>query len=160
MKMKKIKEWGKRLGRDIKEYSPAVAVAALYYLLVRLTGRGFCPLLHLTGFPCAGCGLTRAFLYLGRGQPARAFFINPMVYPITAFGLYCGYFRYIRGTAVKGFGLLFGLLLFSMLAVYAVRMRLYFPDRAPYVYNGDNVLAQRLPGYQEFARWLTGIIKP
>lgn len=159
MKMKKIKESGKRIYSDIKEYSPAGIVFLVYYLLIRLTKSTFCPMLGLTGFPCAGCGLTRAFLYMAKGQFARAAYINPMAFPIIAFLLYCGYFRYVRGTAIRGFKVLLALLVICMLVFYVVRMYLYFPDRIPYVYNRNNILAQRMPGYQNIAGRLIQMIK-
>jgi hypothetical protein len=153
--MEKIKNCGKRIFKDMKEYSPAAVVFVLYYFVVHiLLGRAFCPLLNTTGIPCAGCGLTRAFLFLLTGQIRRAVYINPMAFPILLFGLYCGYFRYIRGTEIKGFWVLLSLLLSAMLLFYAVRMYLYFPDRVPYVYNRDNLLAERLPGYREMAELL------
>ena len=43
----------------------------------------------------------------------------------------------------------FALLLAVMLVFYAVRMYQYFPDRVPYVYTKNNVLANRVPGYQD-----------
>jgi hypothetical protein len=37
-----------------------------------------CPFHFLTGFPCVGCGGTRAALALARGDLARAFEMNPL----------------------------------------------------------------------------------
>jgi len=37
-----------------------------------------CPFYNLTGFPCPGCGLTRAFVSLGHGQLGQAFGWNPL----------------------------------------------------------------------------------
>lgn len=145
-----MKEILGRIFADIKEYGLAAVVFLGYYLLVKAMKITFCPLLHLTGIPCAGCGLTRAFLYLLKGQPGRAFSINPMCFLIILFVLYCGFFRYLKGTKIKGLGIALGLLIGVMLAFYVVRMYLYFPDRIPYVYERDNLLAGRIPGYENF----------
>lgn len=146
--MQKIKNIANRIGADIKAYGPAGLVFLGYYLLVHFIRSAFCPMLALTGMPCAGCGLTRAFLYLFSGQLSRTVYIQPMAFAILAFLLYCGYFRYIKGSKIKGFTPLFVLLMVSMLIFYAVRMYLYFPGRVPYVYMKDNLLARRLPGYE------------
>lgn len=159
MKMEKIRESAKRICKDIKEYSPAAVIFLVYYLLVHFTGNAFCPMISLTGFPCAGCGLTRAFLYMALGQFKRAAYINPMAFVIVLFLAYCGYFRYIRGTKIKGFKVLFTALVISMLVFYAVRMYLFFPGRVPYVYTEDNVFSKRIPGYRNMAKGLVQLIK-
>lgn len=46
----------------------AGAVFLVYYQIVHSVFDAFCPMLVLTGIPCAGCGLTRAALYLLRGK--------------------------------------------------------------------------------------------
>ena len=96
-----------------------------------------------------------------RGEFARAFYIQPMAYVILIFLLYCGWFRYIKGTKIKGFKPLFAILIIAMLAFYAVRMFLYFPDRVPYVYTQDNIFASRYPMYGEFVEafvsWLKSV---
>ena len=157
--MIKLRKIGKRLLADIKEYGWAGIVFLVYYGLVHLFRAAFCPMIHWTGLPCAGCGLTRAFLYMLQGEFARAAYINPMSYLLIIFLLYCGYYRYIRGTKIKGFTVVFGILITVMLVFYGVRMFLYFPDRVPYVYTGDNVLANRLTGYKDMVAKLIAILR-
>lgn len=157
--MKKLRKSIERIVTDLKEYGWAGIVFLVYYAIVHLIRASFCPMLNLTGIPCAGCGLTRAFLFLASGQVKRAAQINPMAFLIIVFLLYCGYFRYIKGTKIRGFKVVFGLLIAVMLVFYAVRMYLYFPDRVPYVYKRDNVLANRMPGYQSLIDKLLQIIR-
>ena len=49
----------------------AAAVFIMYAASIR------CPFLSFLHFPCPGCGMTRAFVSLLRGDPARAFSYNP-----------------------------------------------------------------------------------
>ena len=37
-----------------------------------------CPFRALTGYPCPGCGMTRAFSALAHGEPLRALLYNPL----------------------------------------------------------------------------------
>lgn len=150
-KWKKITE---RVWKDIREYGWVMPVFLVYYLILHSVYDAFCPFLIATGIPCAGCGLTRAGLYLLQGQWARAAAMNPSIYPVALSLLYCAYFRYIRGSRIKGIRKLLPLLVISMLGIYGVRMYLYFPDRIPYVYQSKNFSARWIPGYSQWARQL------
>lgn len=146
----KGKEIINRIGKDLKAFRWTGAVFAAYYFIMHSLCGAFCPLLVITGIPCAGCGLTRASLFLLQGQAARAAYINPSIFLIIIFLLYCGYFRYVRGRKIKGFSLGLAILVLSMLVIYFVRMYLYFPERAPYVYHSNNVFARVIPGYSDW----------
>lgn len=157
--MEQRKRGAGRLLEDVKKYGPTVLVMLALYLVVHGRGPAFCYLINFTGFPCAGCGMTRAFLCLLGGQPGRAFYLQPMIFPVCAFLLYCGFFRYVRGKKVPGFSRLLIALAVALLLFYGVRMYLYFPDRIPYVYRQDNLLARRFPGYGEMVRRLAGFLR-
>ena len=154
--MQKIREIINRIIADLKGFRWAFLAFLVYYLLMHAMFDVFCPMLILTGIPCAGCGLTRAFLFLLSGQVRRSININPSILLILLFLLYCGYFRYVRGRKVKGFGAALGILIVCMLAIYGYRMYLYFPDRAPYVYMDNNIAVRALPGYNE---WIHHILE-
>ncbi len=147
--MKSLKESVKRVFKDIKEYGWVAVIFLVYYVIVHLMRASFCPMIHFTGLPCGGCGLTRAFLYIATGQWERAAYINPMAFLIIVFALYCAYFRYVKGTKIKGFSVMFVILIGVVLIFYVARMYLFFPDRVPYVYTKDNVLSSRIPGYED-----------
>ena len=152
---KRSKEILNRIMEDVKKYIWGAVALLLYYLAVHLFSTAFCPMIRVTGIPCAGCGLTRAMLFLLTGQIRRAFFINPMIFPVVVFGLYCVYFRYIKGTRIKGFTLLLSCLAGLMIISFLYRMYLYFPDRTPYVYTRNNLFANHLPFYQ---KWIMRLI--
>ena len=149
---KRVKEIWNRIWFDIRHYAWIVAVIVFYYLLVRTIWGAYCPLLIVTGFPCAGCGLTRATLYALHGEFARSFFLNPMAIPIILCVLYAGICRYIIGCRVKGGKALIVLGVFVLIGIYIIRMYLFFPNRVPYVYSTHNVCATYVPHYAEFVQ--------
>jgi len=155
---KKEKEILKRIAGDIREGAFAGAAFLICYLIIHAVFDAFCPFLIITGLPCAGCGLTRAALYLLKGQISRAAHSNPSIFPVLIFVLYCGYFRYIKGSSVRGIKAALAVLVVGMLAVYGIRMYLYFPGQAPYVYQSDNLLAGWIPGYGDWMRRMIGEI--
>ena len=53
-------------------------------LLSALPKIPLCPFKALTGLPCPGCGMTHAFLALGRLDFAGACAANPLVFPLAA----------------------------------------------------------------------------
>ena len=82
--MEKLRRSAERLITDLWEYRYALIGLALYYVFTRLLGVPFCPMRTLTGFPCAGCGLTRAFVDLAGGRITEAAGMNPMPFPVAA----------------------------------------------------------------------------
>ena len=155
--LKMIKDILTRVLKDIKEYGWAVAAFVGCYVLIHVSFDAFCPLLVVTGIPCAGCGLTRAFLFLCSGQLGRAMYMNPSVLPVLLFVLYFVFCRYILGRRVKGLKWCLIFLVSGMLIIYIYRMWLYFPDRVPYVYYADNILAKRFSGYETWVKKLIAL---
>ncbi len=154
--MRQIRKIVSRIVGDLKGIALAFALFLLYYLMMNAVFHAFCPLLAATGIPCAGCGLTRAVIFLSRGEIGRALSINPSLFLILLFLLYCGYFRYIKGEKVKGFSVALGVLVTGMLMVYGYRMYLYFPDKAPCVYKYDNLASRWIPGYRQ---WMLELLR-
>lgn len=141
-----------RIWADMKKYVWLGVFLAVYYVAVHTLLPVACPLILTTGFPCAGCGMTRAVLFVLTGQFSRAFYLNPLAFVVVLFGMYCCFYRYVLGKPVRGF--VKGILVICILLflAYGVRMYFYFPDRIPYVYTHRNLLEQRVPGYGELAR--------
>ena len=147
--MGKIKEIANRIWKDMKGAGWTGAAFLIYYGIVNSVFDAFCQLLVTTGIPCAGCVLTRASIFLMQGQLEKAAHINPSIFMIILFGLYCAYFRYIRGSKIRGFGVGVTLLITAMLLIYGYGMYHYFPNRVPYVYHENNILARHIPGYSD-----------
>jgi len=145
-----------RIKRDVKQHGAGIlAVLALYFVMHGLFG-AFCPSVIITGFPCPGCGMTRAVLYLLGGQFQRSWALNPAAGLWGLWALWFAFERYIRGRRQKGLTwALCGIAVF-MIIMYAVRMIRFFPDRPPYVYTGKNLLSRIIPGYREAVKRLLG----
>lgn len=148
--MLKLKKAASRICADIKAYYWVGIIFLLYFWGANFLFGVFCPQLILTGIPCAGCGLTRAACCLMRGQVRQAAQINPSIFPVAFFLLYCGYFRYVKGKKINKSGRILALLVAVMLVIYGCRMYCYFPDREPYIYYENNVMAEKIPGYEKW----------
>lgn len=134
---------------DVREYGAAVAAVLVYAVLVNLIFHAFCPLVILCGFPCPGCGASRAAACFVTGAWRQAWRMNPVIFPIALFCAYFCFNRYLLGRKVKGVKMLLAVIFVLLLGVYCVRMYLYFPCREPYVYTERNLLAQIFPFYEQ-----------
>lgn len=65
-------------------------------LLAFSYGRWRCPILALTGVPCASCGMTTAFLRLLHMDPAGAWAANPLIFLLIPWCLWAA-LLYVRG---------------------------------------------------------------
>ena len=148
--MKKyIKVVSIRVIADVKGYGVAMAAVLLYAVAVNLIFHAFCPLVILSGFPCPGCGVSRATLCFMTGRWQSAWQMNPVIFPIVLFAAYFCLCRYLLGRKVKGAKTGIAVILVLLFVVYCLRMYLHFPDRIPYVYVEENVLARIFPFYEQ-----------
>lgn len=138
-----------RISADIKEYGMAIVALMLYTFFANLVFHAFCPLIIFSGIPCPGCGVSRATAYFLTGRWRQAWQMNPMVFPIALAAVYFGWNRYLLGRKAVGIKAIIIALLVLMIVVYGVRMYLYYPDRVPYVYTEDNMLARLYSYYQQ-----------
>lgn len=139
-----------RVMADIKQYGMAGVALLIYIVVVNLVFHAFCPLVIFSGFPCPGCGMSRASACFLAGRWEQAWRLNPVVFPVMGVAAYFGVNRYLLGKKAKGLKWLIAAVFVLLLAVYCLRMYLYFPGRVPYVYMKDNVLARMFPFYESF----------
>jgi phosphatidylserine synthase len=100
----------------------------------------FCPLRIFTGFPCPGCGMTRASLCLLKFRFREAFQWNPMVYvwiPALVFLFWKRYYVYKKSILQELVPIVVCLV---TLVYYIYQMAECFPDREPYTYFPGNLL--------------------
>ena len=147
--------WG-RIKQDIGQHGAGVLAVVVLYIVMHALFGAFCPSVIVTGFPCPGCGMTRAVLYLLKGQFLRSWALNPAAGLWGLWALWFAFERYIRGQKCKGLTwALCGIALF-MISVYLIRMVRYFPDRPPYVYTPNNLFSRIIPGYRSIIKHLLG----
>lgn len=133
-----------RIAADVKEYGMVAVVLFFYTIVTNLVFHAFCPLIIFCGIPCPGCGVSRATAYFMTGRWKQAWLMNPMIFPIVLAAVYFGWNHYLLGRKARGIKMIIIALLALLIIVYGVRMYLYFPNRVPYVYTEDNMLAHFL----------------
>lgn len=89
-----------RLIRDICQARRALILLLAYAVPAQLVFHTICPFAILTGFPCPGCGLTRAGFLLLRGEFSAALELHPMIFLWILLLLYLIVFRYILGRQI------------------------------------------------------------
>ncbi|MCL2499329.1 MAG: DUF2752 domain-containing protein [Defluviitaleaceae bacterium] len=103
-------------------------------------GIGFpCVFYWGVGVPCPACGLTRAFINAVRLDFGQAFAYHPLfiivpILPLIASG----------STKPKVQNTLWIIAIVLIIAVWVVRMALFFPDTLPMVFNWQSLLGRVL----------------
>lgn len=129
----------RRIGRDILRIKFPLILTAVYVSAASLLTEEICPLRILTGFPCPGCGLTRAGVLVLTGHWNNAAQMNLMIFlwiPAFIF-LFLGYYLF-PGKQKYAVAFLIVTCILT-LTYYTVRMALYFPE-PPLTYRADNLL--------------------
>ncbi len=129
-------KWGKMENRK-KWLGGLVAIALI--LLVFTWG---CPIRNITGFPCPGCGMTRAYLSAFQLDFQSAFYWHPLwllAVPLILVGVFRpqGLFKSKRADNILWISL--AIVFFG---VYILRMALFFPHTPPMDYNRESVFYQ------------------
>lgn len=140
------------LKEDIRNYGLAIMIIVV--LLGLTVGRIYstCPLLMITGFPCPGCGLTRAGTALLNLNFARAFELHPMIYPIAALAAVFVLYRYFFRKSTKPLLKYVIMILVMMGILYVYRMVKYFPDK-----RADDLLFRRgVPVFEIICSFFAG----
>ncbi len=147
-----MKEIGQRILKDAKLFWPIPIIVGVIYVVVNKIEGAFCPSVIVLGLPCAGCGLTRAGIYVLQGRFIDAFYMNPTIYLWILFLLYIIIVRYILGKPLKHLTTIVAVLGIVMMVRFLIGMYLYYPDRPPFSYTGGNTLEGMIPGYRQMVR--------
>lgn len=135
-----IEDAARLIWKDICNMKLAAAVIFVYLWIKRVFFRSSCIWVLITGFPCPGCGLTRAGVALLKGRFRSAFEIHPFIYAIVIlFVVFCIQ-RYILKKSPKAFVKWGIALLVGMLVFYAYRMLYLFPGEPPMSYYRYNLI--------------------
>ena len=133
-----------RMKADIRNFYPAVIVFVIYNLVVRNIFHAYCPFLITTGFPCPGCGMTRAAFYLLTGRFNRGMSLNPAA-PFWIAFIVCFFVeRYVRGRTPKYMKILLAVVVLITVGIYLYRMVHFFPSSPPLVFYRNNLISRTL----------------
>lgn len=87
----------------------------------------FCPLKKYTGYSCAGCGMTRGFIYSAHGRISDAFKVNLFAFPFFML-LFLRFVQLIWKSLGRSYpaceipGALWGILIFSFIIYGLLRL--------------------------------------
>lgn len=140
-----------QLPKNLKSNSILIAIAGAYFFLYGLASYvilgklQLCVWRGLTGFPCPGCGLTHAGLFLLSFNIKESLIWNPFLIPIIftifitcipqGWNKWCDKFKQCKT--------LFWSLFIAMLLYYIIRLILFFPQaetEGPMYYSKENYI--------------------
>ena len=149
------------LQNDIRSIKWALLFISVCLAFFEITSGSICPVYALTGYPCPGCGLTRAGMCVLRLDFAGAWELNPFIFPIGILLTAYAVNRYIlrafyhlkadhpireeplklpgQKNLRKWLDCCAVLVLAGMLLFYIWRMASCFPGEPPMVYNEENL---------------------
>ena len=126
--MKNVKECIFRMRKDMKNVGLVVIAVSFYLLIMLLLTGNTCIIRGLTGIPCPGCGMTRAFGCLLRGQWSLSFQMHPMLLPWLAYFLYLFVWKRLHGYTGDCCGAIFLLTELSFYITFIITHFTYLPN--------------------------------
>ena len=131
----------KTLLKDIKSARWAIILIIAYFAFLKNYLYTICPLTLLTGYPCPGCGMTRAMFRVIRFDFTGAWEMHPFIYPIgVLFVLFCVSRYILNGKYMKYVKWFMIVIAVGMVVYYIYRMITMFPNTAPMTYYTGNYL--------------------
>ena len=119
----------KNIYNDIMHIKTFIIIFIIAFISLNLLFHKICLISIITGFPCPGCGMTRAFVNLLTFHFKDAFYWSPSIFlwvPLLIYGILNRYLLCITGIIT--------------IIIYIVRMITLYPDNAPMVYYENNIM--------------------
>ena len=135
----------KKLLRDVGILKRPIILMGIYCIVCELIFHKICISRILTGMPCPGCGLTRAFQLAATGHFAEATRMHPLwiflviAVPVALLERYLKLPIKISERIKKGNQVILFVVLISFLIFYVYRMSYEFPNHPPMMYDHQNL---------------------
>ncbi len=144
--MYKITDRANTVFKRIKKDGPVIfctaAFSVLYYVILNTALCGICPIKLVTGYPCPGCGITRACISVFQFKLMQAFMLNPSFVLWGIFFIFFVIRRYIMGkTNDKAVIYFLAAVLVLSVVIYIIRMIFLYPMEPVLTYYGDNLFS-------------------
>lgn len=125
---------------DVKKAKDGILVLGIYFVCSRFLFSMSCPMVVLTGYPCPGCGMTRAVIALLKGDFYRAYQMHAFVYVLIVYAILFVIWRYGLKKDLLWIKRIGVLILAAMVVYYAYRMINLFPTEPPMSYYKKNLI--------------------
>lgn len=127
---------------DMKSARWAIMLVVAYFAFLKKVLHSLCPMVLLTGFPCPGCGLTRAGFRVLRLDFVGAWRVHPFIFAVIFLIVVFAAERYVCKSRTMNVSKWCAIAVITgMVVFYAWRMHVYFPDEPPMTYYHRNLLA-------------------
>ena len=141
-----------RIENDLRQNRTPIIALAIMWILAELIFHRFCPVVIISGFPCPGCGLTRALFCLITMHPIKALEYNPS-YPFwVALAVAFVIRRYVQGKDLKVLRYPVMALCIMTIGIYVWRMTALFPGKEPMVFFEESVFGRVMSFYNEMVK--------
>lgn len=128
----------------------------VFMLLAWLLTSSICIFRSIIGLPCPGCGLTRAFLAVMRGDPAAAFSAHPLFLLAAVSLAAAAIIMFIKPVLLSSrpASVVIVVIFVVFFAVYIYRMIIYFPTSEPLTFNQNAFIPRILNWLRSLIVWL------
>lgn len=135
-----IKGTCKRIAKDLITFRWLIIAVLAVFILCFVLFHKNCIFSLLIGYPCPGCGLTRAFICVITLHFKEAFFYNPSIYLVVIVAFYFFVCRYVLDISPKYLVPMCIVAGIISIIIYIIRMYYMYPDIEPMTYYENNLL--------------------
>lgn len=130
----------RRIAKDLIAFRWLIAAVLAAFILCFALFHKNCIFSLLIGYPCPGCGLTRAFICVITLHFKEALFYNPSIYLAAIVAIYFFICRYVLDTRPKYLVPMCIIAGIIAIIIYIIRMYYMYPDIEPMTYYENNLL--------------------
>lgn len=128
--------------KNFKSYFWFILIISIYllYFAIYHHGETNCLVKRTIGFPCPGCGMSRASIYFITLQFRKAFYFHPFVF-VMPFIFIVVFFKNLKFVRTIFYSKVFwSSIIILFIGIYIIRMILLFPDTVPMDYYENSIL--------------------